>query len=231
MVALGLSPPARCGHGMDLPYRSSQWSPKWDRKAIAMKKRNLSKSITLKLSPTTVKLVNALLVRLMVQCETGQQTVFEENYFKSGEMVVLSWTKDHVRGWSMADPDKKFAGCKRSNAHASSLFISAQTAVAKGAPVSWISQETHHIQLERVPVVDENDNIKRVLYFDLNTSLPFITLHNCQRECTGMELHVLNNKWKETYKGILHYDGASLKAAYPSQWAEAVQIAKAKALV
>ena len=159
-----------------------------------MRKRNLSKSITLKLSPTTVKLVNALLVRLMVLPETGQQTVFEENYFKSGEMVVLSWTKDHVRGWSMADPDKKFAGCKRNNAYASSLFISAQTAVAKGAPVSWISQETHHIQLERVPVVDENDNIKRVLYFDLNTSLPFITLHNCQRECTGMELHVLNNK-------------------------------------
>ena len=193
-----------------------------------MRKREFSKSITLKLTPTTVKLVNALLVPLLVQQKTGHHTHHESYRLKSGEKVVLSWTKDHIRGWSLADPDKKFAGCKRNNAYASSLFISAQTAVAKGAPVSWISQETNWIQLERVPVVDEKDNIKRVVYFDLNTSVPFLTLYNIKRHCTGMELHVLNKKWKQTYGGILHYDGAKLQAAYPEQWAEAIAIANEK---
>jgi hypothetical protein len=191
-----------------------------------MNKRNYSKSIVLTLSPTTVKLVNELRVVSLTQTPDMNQ-----GRFKSGEKVALSWTKDHVRGWSMSDPSKAFAGCKRNNAYASSLFISGQTAVAKGAPVSWISQETHHIQLERVPVVDGDGNLKRVQYHCKENGYIFLILHNCQRECTGMEMHVLNNKWKETYRGILHYDGTSLKDAYPSQWAEAGQIAKAKALV
>lgn len=187
---------------------------------------NLSQSITLKLTPTTVSLINELLVRLLVG---GPDAVRQADMFKSGELVVVSWTKDHIRGWSLGNPDKKFAACKRSNAYASSLFISTQTAVAKGAPVSWISQDTHHIHLERVPVVDEEGNLKRIDYFCWDTGLAFVSLWNCQRECTGIELHSLNNSWKQTYKGILHYDGAKLKAAYPSQWAEAVSIAKAKA--
>jgi len=187
--------------------------------------KHVSKSITLTLTPSTVGIANDLLLRLLVG---GDDVVRSVDLFKSGEKVVVSWTKNHIRGFALTNNDKRLVGDLREDMAAASLFMVVQAAVAKGAPVSFINQSIFHIHLERFGVMGEDGEVIRHDYVaDSDFSMPYLSLQKCQSHPTGMELYVFNKKWKAKYGGRLHYNGEALKAQYPEQWAEAAQIAKA----
>mgnify|MGYP003154651342 CR=1 FL=1 len=209
---------------MDPPQGSLQWSLQWTRKVSSMAK-HISKTITLTLTPSTVSMANDLLLRLLVG---GDDAVREGDLFKSGEKVVVSWTKDHIRGFGLTNNDKRLVGDLREDMAAASLFMVVQAAVAKGAPVSFINQSLFHVQVERFGVVGEDGEVIRHDYVvDSDFSMPYLSLQKCKAHPTGVEMYVFNKKWKAKYGGKLHYDGEALKAQYPEQWAEAAQIAQA----
>jgi len=187
--------------------------------------KHISKSITLTLTPSTVSMANDLLLRLLVG---GDDAVRAVDRFKSGEKVVVSWTKDHIRGFALTNNDKRLVGDLREDMAAASLFMVVQAAVAKGAPVSFINQSLFHVEVQRFAVTGEDGEVIRHDYVaDWDFSMPYMSLQKCKGEVTGMEMYVFNKKWKAKYGGKLHYKGEALKAEYPQQWAEAAQIAKA----
>ncbi len=187
--------------------------------------KHVSKSITLTLTPSTVGIANELLLRLLVG---GDDAVRRADRFRAGEKVAVSWTKNHIRGFALSNPTKKLVGDLGKDMAAASLYMTVQAAVAKGAPVSFINQSIFHVQLDRFGVMGEDGEVIRHDYVaDSDFSMPYLSLQNCQSHPTGMELHVFNKKWKAKYGGRLHYDGEAMKAQYPEQWAEAVQIAQA----
>jgi len=194
-----------------------------------------SKSIVLKLTPSTVGFVQRFNVPLRIlgsAKEHSELQLAQDFLFKPGEKVVVSWTGKYIRGYAMRDTGKTFAG-ERHTREGSCLFMACASAVAHGTPTEWIHQSSHHVALERLLRIGENTVTQE--WCCVTTGLPYVTL--VQRADhpedfmfsppTGKELYDLNQAWKARWGGMLHYKGELIKARYPVQWKQAASIAKA----
>ena len=134
-------------------------------------KRNLSKSVVLTLNATSAKLVNQLHVDRLV---TG--SIRADRTFRPGQKVTVSYTRDHVRGFSLANPLTRFVGKKTEDAAAASLYVMACMAYERAEEHPFINQSFYHVFLTRHVIVADDDlsKVVRVEWVDEEFT-PYLT--------------------------------------------------------
>jgi len=180
-----------------------------------MTARFTTQSTVITLSETMALMINANATAPVITEEVTDVTDWLE--VKAGEEVVVCIGKKYIRGFAKDNTVATFYTPIEGSVLGTALLIEAKRAMAAGLVMTELKMNMFHIPLERR---DLGGLRAEVNYCDRMTGLTWITVDgDASQPPTSDELTRFNEAWKETYKGLVSYDGDCLRKQHPQQWA------------
>ena len=137
---------------------------------------------------------------------------------RTGEEAVVCIGKKYIRGFVKDNPVARFYVPIEGSVLGTALLIEAKRAMAAGLVMTGLKMNMFHISLERRDVGGLRAEVN---YCDQLTGLCWITVDgDASQPPTSNELTRFNLAWKETFGGLVSYNGDCLRKQHPQQWSE-----------
>jgi len=182
-----------------------------------MTARFTTQSTVITLSETMAQMIN---YEATAYALTGEPRMCGDDGWlevRTGEEAVVCIGKKYIRGFVKDNPVARFYVPIEGSVLGTALLIEAKRAMAAGLVMTELKMNMFHIQLERRDIGGLRAEVN---YCDQLTGLSWMTVDgDASQPPTPEELTSFNEVWKETFGGLVSYDGESLRKQYPQQWA------------